>query len=182
MAITKAKKQEILAGLEQKMNDATGVAFLTFDGLTVDEAFAFRNYCRDNDMTYTVAKKTLMSLAAKDTNTAEFDSDQLAGAVAMITHPDDVVMPAATIKKFIADTLDKATKESKVAYAGAVYEGALIDQKETAVLAATPSKEESYGKIVGMLTHGTRGIHGVLQSGLKGAINVLQSAEKFASA
>lgn len=180
MAITKATKQSQLAALEAKFKDAKGVAFVRFDGLTVEEAQTTRRALRADGMTYTVIKKTLISLAAKNTGLAEFDSDQLDGAVAVIVSTDDEIAPAAAIKNMIKDFNNAKAKVEKVDYAGAIFEGKFVDAEETKQLASIPSKEESFGKIVGMLTSGPQKIHGVLNSGFQGLYNVMQNAEKFA--
>ena len=180
MAITKATKQTQLAALEGFFSEAKGVAFMRFDGLTVDEAQVVRRALRAQGMTYTVIKKTLMSIAAKNTKLAEFDSDQLEGAVGVIVSQDDEIAPAAAIKTFVKEFNAPKQDVVKVDYAGAIFEGKFVDAEGTKALASIPSREESLGKIVGMLVSGPQKLHGVLNSGFQGVYNVLQNAEKFA--
>lgn len=179
MAISKSKKQAVLDDLTARFEQSEGIAFLSFDRLTVMEVEGFRKYCRENQLQYAVVKKTLIALAAKQAGKAAFDSDALPGSVAVVTSSDDVVLPAAAIKKFKADTYDKKTKTSKVDYAGAVFNGEFLDLTMTAQLAETPTREESLGKIVGMLLSGPQKMHGILRSGLQGCYTVLSQAEKF---
>lgn len=181
MAITKAKKTEQLAELEAKFKEAKGVAFAKYSGLTVDEAQTVRRELRANGMSYTVIKKTLMALAAKNTNLAEFSADDLEGSVAVIVSAEDEIAPAAAIKKFKADFFDKKAKTSKMDFSGCVFEGKFQDAAATAIIANTPSREESLGKIVGMLKSGPQKLHGVFNSGFQKMYNVLENAEKFAS-
>ncbi|MCF7917716.1 50S ribosomal protein L10 [Candidatus Gracilibacteria bacterium] len=181
MAITKVKKTEQLSSLESKFNEAKGVAFLKFDGLTVEEAQIMRRELRANGMSYTVIKKTLIELAAKNAGFKDVDSKALEGAVAVIVSPHDEVAPAALIKKYQKEFINVATKKSKLDFAGGVFGGVFIDAAATKELSTVPSREESLGKIVGVLRSGPQKLHGVLNSGFQKLFNVLQNAEKFAS-
>jgi large subunit ribosomal protein L10 len=182
MATSKAKKQYQLTELETKLKDAKGVAFVKFDGATVMDVQQARRDLRAKGMTYSVLKKTLMSLAAKNTDLAEFDSDQLDGSVAIIVSQDDEIAPAAAIKALKKEHFNKETKTSKFDFAGAVFEGKFLDSAATATLAETPSREESLGAIVGALNHGVTGIHAGLTHGLRGIATSLDNAEKFSTA
>lgn len=181
MAITKSKKVDQLAALTAKFKEAAGVAFVKFDKLGVEEAQIIRRELRDNGMSYTVIKKTLMAIAAKETGLAEFDSNNLEGSVAVIVSPDDAVMPAQFIKKFKKDFFDKANKHAKIDFAGALFEGNFLDAAATATFADTATREESLAKIVGMLKSGPQKLHSVFNSGLQRTFNVLKNADKFAA-
>ncbi len=182
MATSKAKKNDQLAALKEKFENASGIAFVRFDGPTVMEVQSTRRSLREQGMSYTVIKKTLIALAAKETGVAEFNSDDLDGAVAVIVSESDEIAPAAAIKKLKKEFTDKETKVSKFDFAGAVFEGKLLDPQAAAVLAETPSKEESLAKIIATLRHGPQGIHSALTHGLRGITMSLKEAEKFASA
>lgn len=180
MAVSKSKKQEQLTKLENMFKEAEGIAFATFSGVGVEAVQNIRRELRSQGMEYFVAKKTLFSLAAKNTDTCEFASDSLEGACVVITSSTDSVAPAAAIKKMIKDTFDKEAKASLYDYAGAIFEGKFLNKAETAVLASTPSREESLSKIVGMLKSGPQKLHGVLNSGLTKMARVLDQADAFA--
>jgi large subunit ribosomal protein L10 len=182
MATSKAKKQYQLTELESKLKDAKGIAFVQFDGATVMEVQQARRDLREQGMSYTVLKKTLMSLAAKNTGAGEFDSNQLDGSVAIIVSSDDEIAPAAAIKALKKEHFNKATKTSKFNFAGSMFEGKFLDAAQTAVLADTPSREESLGAIVGALNHGVTGIHAGLTHGMQGILAALKEAEKFSKA
>lgn len=181
MAITKSKKKDQLAALTEKFKEAAGVAFVKFDQLGVEEAQVIRRDLRANGMSYTVIKKTLMAIAAKDTGLAEFDSDELEGAVAVIVSTTDAVMPAQFIKKFKKEFFNKETKHAKIDFAGALFEGNFLDAAATAKFADTATREESLGKIVGMLRSGPQKLHSVFNSGFQSLYNVMKNADKFAA-
>ncbi|MCF7906091.1 50S ribosomal protein L10 [Candidatus Gracilibacteria bacterium] len=181
MATTRSKKSEQLAALEEKFKAAKGIAFTAFEALTVEEAQVIRRELRAQGMSYTVIKKTLIELAAKNASLPEVPSASLDGAVAVIVSSSDEIAPAAAIKKFRKDYKNMKTKEPKMSFAGAIFDGKFLSAEETARIADTPFREESLGKIVGMLRSGPQKLHGVFNSGFQKLYNVLQNAEKFAS-
>ncbi len=182
MATSKAKKGDQLKALEAKLKDSAGVAFVHYIGPTVEEVQTVRRDLRSQGMSYSVLKKTLMALAAKNTGVAEFSADDLEGPVAVIVSDSDEIAPAAAIKKLKKDFFDKTSKSTKFDFAGSIFEGKFLNAEETAALANTPSREESLGKIVGMLRSGPQKLHGILGSGLRGIHAALNDAEKFAKA
>jgi large subunit ribosomal protein L10 len=182
MATSKAKKQFQLSELETKLKDAKGIAFVQFDGASVMDVQQARRDLRAKGMTYSVLKKTLMSIAAKNTDAGEFEATQLEGSVAIIVSQDDEIAPAAAIKALKKEHFSKETKTSKFNFAGSMFEGKFLDAAQTAVLADTPSREESLGALVGALQHGVQGIHAGLTHGMQGITAALKEAEKFSKA
>ncbi len=182
MAITREKKTEQLKALEDKLKNSAGVAFVHYIGPTVEEVQTVRRDLRAQGMSYSVLKKTLMALAAKNTGLAEFNPTDLEGPVAVIVSDSDEIAPAAAIKKLKKDFFNKEEKTTKFEFAGAIFEGKFLNAEETATLADTPSREESLGKIVEMLRSGPQKLHGILGSGLRGIHAALNDAEKYAKA
>lgn len=179
MATTRSKKTEQLLVLTELFKNAAGVAFIRFETGTVAEVEAIRRALRTQGMTYTVIKKTLMALAAKNTGLAEFSANDLEGMVAVITSPDDIVMPAQAIKKIKKDHFVKATKSSKFQFAGAIFEGNFLDAKAAEQFADTPTREESLSRMVGMLKIGPQRLHTVCMHGLQSFYAIAKDAEKF---
>ena len=182
MATSKAKKSNQLEVLTDKFKNGVGFAFAEFNELTVNEAQAARRALRAKGMSYTVIKKTLIALAAKNAGVAEFSADDLQGAVAVIISTEDAIAPASNIKDLIKEHFNKASKTSKFGFAGAVFEGKFLDPEATAQLANTPSREESLAKIVATMRKGPQGIHAGLTHGLRGITMALKEANVFTKA
>lgn len=181
MAVSRSKKQEQLNALIEILKNAAGVAFVKFDQTTVNEVQAVRRSLRDKGMTYTVAKRTLIALAAKEAGLATFSPDDMEGMVAVIASPEDIVLPSQSIKTIKKEYFVKAQKLAKFDFAGAVFEGNFLDAKAAEQFANTPTKEESLGKIVGMLMAGPQKLHSVCMHGLKSAHAIAKNADKFTS-
>lgn len=180
MATSKQKKTGQLASLLEKFENAQGVAFVQFDQATVEEVQIVRRALRAEGMSYTVIKKTLMALAAKETGLGEFSATDLKGSVAVIVSATDAVQPAQEIKKLKKEYFNKVEKFSKFDFAGALFEGKFLDAAATAEFANTATREESLAKIVGMLQSGPQKLHSVFNSGFSKLYNVMENAEKFA--
>lgn len=180
MATSKQKKTGQLASLLEKFKDAQGVAFVQFDQATVEEVQTVRRALRANGMSYTVIKKTLMALAAKETGLGEFSATDLKGCVAVIVSATDAVMPAQEIKKIKKEFFNKKEGFSKFDFAGALFEGKFLDAAAATQFADTATREESLAKIMGMLQSGPQKLHSVCNSGFSKLYNVMENAEKFA--
>jgi large subunit ribosomal protein L10 len=63
MAITKEKKQEIVAKVKDVLENAVSVVFVNFKGLSVADTSAMRKSLKDDSVGYYVAKKTLIERA-----------------------------------------------------------------------------------------------------------------------
>ena len=63
MAITKAKKGEVIAKVADAVKDASSVVFVGFKGLSVADTSAMRRTLGKSDIGYYVAKKTLIRRA-----------------------------------------------------------------------------------------------------------------------
>ena len=65
MAISKDKKSEIVGKLKKVFKDAKSLVFVNFHGLNVTNATSMRKALKNEGVSYTVAKKTLISLVLK---------------------------------------------------------------------------------------------------------------------
>ena len=60
MAITKAKKEDIVDKVASALKDAVSVVFVNFKGLSVADTSAMRKALKEEGIGYFVAKKTLV--------------------------------------------------------------------------------------------------------------------------
>lgn len=78
--ITKQQKSEIVKKLKEKLDASGFVAFLNFHGLSVAKAMELRKALRKAGGDYSVSKKTLLGVAAKDAG-LELDKKTLEGEI-----------------------------------------------------------------------------------------------------
>ncbi len=143
MAVTKQKKEEILAKVDAALADAESVVFVNFKGLTVAETQEMRAKLRSEGVSYAVAKKTLVkrALAAKQ---YEGEQPALTGELA-IAWGADLVAPAREVQEFVKSTKDK------VAIMGGVFEGRYMNAAEMTEIASIPSMLQLRGMFVNLI-------------------------------
>lgn len=149
MAITKARKKEILDRLESINKDSKTVVFVGFNGLTVSDSTAMRNTLRDQGVGYFVAKKTLIGrvLGAG----YEGSMPTLDGEVAL-AYSEDPTLPAQQIREF-----EKKFKD-KVAILGGVFAGAYKNREEMTEIAAIPALPVLRGMFVNVINSPIQGL------------------------
>lgn len=132
MAITKAKKEEIVAKLTEAFKDASSIVFVRFHKLTVKDASALRKDLKQEGVGYMVAKKTLIkrALAAKG---YQGDLPELPGEIAVAWTAGDATAPARGIHAYV-----KKLKDA-LAIAGGVFESSFADAAKMTQVATIPS-------------------------------------------
>lgn len=131
MAITKAKKAEILKKLESVVKDASTLVFVGFKGLTVTDTTKMRRALKEKGVGYVVAKKTLMKRAF-DTMKYEGTLPELDGEVALAYGVDEIA-PAQGIREF-----EKQHKE-KLSILGGVFANIYRNKAEMTEIASIPA-------------------------------------------
>jgi large subunit ribosomal protein L10 len=129
MAINKAKKQDILAKLENVRDTSDAIVFVHYKGLTVANTTAMRKTLRENGVGYFVAKKTLMKRAFGE----KFEGvmPEIDGEIA-IAYSTDAIAPAQNIKEFTGKHKDN------LAIVGGVFQGVFKTKVEMVEIASIP--------------------------------------------
>lgn len=145
MAITKAKKEEVIAKIKDGLQSAETVTFVNFHGLTVHEATDLRKQLREAGVKYYVAKKSLVRHAL-DAQKVTGTQPELPGELAL-AWSDDAVSSPKGIFEF------QKTHKDKISLVGGVYQGAYMSQTEITTLASIPSMQGLRGQFVGLLNN-----------------------------
>lgn len=144
MAVTKARKNEILENLKESIKNAKSVSFTTNSGLTVEEITNLRINLREVNSTFTLAKKTLIKIAFKEVHNIEIDDSILVGQIAVVCSNDDAVSAMGKVNEFIK----WFKKDPKVAWAWSFFEWEVKNAEDTTVIASIPSRETLLGRLV----------------------------------
>ena len=143
LAISRAKKEAIVAELREKFEKASIVVVTQSPGLTVGAADQLRARLREAGADYKVAKNSLVKLAAADTDVAILN-DMLTGPNAFAIGYDDPVALAKALVEF--------RKENEVMqFKGAMLNGTLIDEAGIEALAKLPSREVLMAQMLSVL-------------------------------
>jgi large subunit ribosomal protein L10 len=149
MAITKEKKKDIVAKLDDVKSEAESIVFVGFNGLSVADTTAMRKELRDNGVGFFVAKKTLMKRSFADA--FEGDMPALEGEIA-VAYSTDAIAPAQNIKTFAGKFKDN------IAIVGGVFEGKYKDAAEMTEIASIPALPVLRGMFVNVINSPIQGL------------------------
>jgi large subunit ribosomal protein L10 len=148
MAITKDKKKSILEKLDG-IKDSESVVFVNFKGLPVSESTAMRRELTKSDVSYYVAKKTLVKRAFADAG-IEGDIPQLDGELAVV-YGNDATGPAREIFAF------QKKFDGKVTILGGVFEKKFMNKIQIEEVAKIPSMHVLRGMFVNVINSPIQG-------------------------
>ena len=149
MAITKAKKQEILAKLDDIKKEADSIVFVNFNALPVLASTAMRAKLREEGVGYFVAKKTLIKRAFG--GIFEGDMPTLDGEIAL-AYSTDAIAPAQNIKAFAGKYKDS------LAIVGGVFQGVYKNKEEMTEIASIPPLQVLRGMFVNVINSPIQGL------------------------
>lgn len=137
MAITRQKKEEIVAKVGDITKQAKTLVFANFKGLTVAEQNEMRKAFKSQGIGYTVAKKSLLRRALEKAG-YEGSAPELSGEIAL-AYGEDELAPARELAGFV-----KKFGEH-LSFAGGVFGGAFVSKEEITSIAAIPGLETLRG-------------------------------------
>lgn len=171
MAVTKAKKAEILKKLDEKFSMAKAVYFSQNKGLPVKKVSDLRKKLHKEGIDLMVAKKTLFKISAKKNNFPELPDEVLEGPVSAAFTYSDVIAPARLLHQFSKDN-------ENLVLLGGLMEGKLLSKAEAKQLALLPSRETLLAKLVGSMKAPISGFHGVLSGVLRKLVYALKAIQE----
>lgn len=133
MALTRAKKAELIASYTEALKGAKSAVYVKFKGMSVHDTSVLRDKLFDEKTHYTVVKKTLWSRAIEAAGikgTAPEIGEELA-----IVYGEDLLAPARISYEF--------SKEHKDVFSimGGIFEGSFKSQTEMLSIATIPPRE-----------------------------------------
>ena len=153
MAISKDKKQTLVADLTELLNDSKMVVYAKYEGLTVAELQELRKLAREADVKIKVVKNRLVKVAMKEIAAyKDTEMNDLVGQLIYAVGSDEDFDAAKVLAKF-AKTHDKL-----VLIGGFNGEGANLSKEEVTALGNLPTKNELIAQVVDMLLSPINGI------------------------
>lgn len=167
MAKTRTAKLAETEKLIKEFKAAKGVVFVDYKGLTVKNVTTLRRMARAADVSYVVAKKTLVERAAKSAG-YEIPVSTMAGNIAVAFGHSDEVAAARTITE-----MTKIAEALKIV--GGMLEGKLIDAAQVQALASLPTRQQLLGQLAGVLNGPLSGLAGALAGIPRGLVIALHA-------
>ena len=142
-----SEKQAIVEALTERLQGASAGIVIDYKGITVAEDTQLRANMRKEEVDYSVVKNTLLRFAAKNVGLDELDS-VLNGTTSLATTSADPIAPFRIVKEFTS----KLPKDSnKFVIKAAFMDGKMLSDSEVTEIAALPSKDALYGKVLGTM-------------------------------
>ena len=142
-----SEKQAIVEALTERLQGASAGIVIDYKGITVAEDTQLRAEMRKEEVEYSVVKNTLLRFAAKNVGLDDLDS-VLNGTTSLATTSADPIAPFRIVKEFTS----KLPKDSnKFVIKAAFMDGKMLSENEVTEIAALPSKDALYGKVLGTM-------------------------------
>ena len=152
--------------LTENLDKANAIYFTDNLGLDVVSITKLRKEFVSNDVEFTIAKNTLIKLAAKDVGIDGLD-EFLSGPTAIALSYNDPTSPAKVIKSFLKD-FDKPSVK------GMILDGQIFQAEEFEKIANLPTREQLLSQLVGMLNSPMSKLSSTLGSPLSGLLGTLK--------
>lgn len=146
MAITRDKKNTLVAEMSDVLQDAKMTVFAQYQGLSVADIQELRAAAREAGVTIRVIKNRLVRVALASNDTYKnTDTSALTGQLLYAISTTDEVAPAQILDKF-------AKTHPALVFVGAFSgEGATLSAADVKALAGLPSKNQLIGEVVAQL-------------------------------
>ncbi len=137
VAITRKKKEELVARYRELLEESTALVFTDYRGVTVAQINDLRNQLKETGTTYMVVKNRLLKLALEQSGRSLDLDGLLTGPNAVAFLGEDIGKGVKTLRDWI-----KQNGEDLVTIKGALLEDEVLDAKRAASLANLPTREE----------------------------------------
>lgn len=170
MAITRDKKNELVAEMSQLLADAKTTVTAAYPGLTVADIQALRRQARQENVTIKVVKNRLVRVAMSTLDTyKDTDTSSLNGQLLYAFSSEDEVAPA----KVLADFAKSHTSLQIVS--GFSSEGASLSADEVKALASLPSKSQLIAEVIAQLLSPVHDVTNALSGNLHALLDGVEA-------
>lgn len=171
MAVTKAQKKQMLAEIEKGLKSAKSVVFTQYQGTNVKDMRALRKKLFESGVDLKVARKTLITIAAKNLKLEAIPNEFMVGPIALAFSEKDEIAAPKIIHEF-------AKTHESIKIAGAIFESKMMAAADVKVIAALPSKEVLIAKFMGSLKSPVYGFYSVLHGLLRNFVYCMSEVQK----
>ncbi|MCL2869366.1 50S ribosomal protein L10 [Candidatus Saccharibacteria bacterium] len=168
MAISRDKKQSLVADMSEALKGSKMVVFAAYTGLSVADMQDLRKAAREANVAIKVIKNRLVRVAMQGSDTYKStDTSALNGQLVYALSSEDEVAPAQVLDKF-------AKTHPQLTLVGAFSnEGANLDTDAVKALAGLPSKNQLIAQTVAQLLSPVHDITNGLSGNLHGLLDAI---------
>lgn len=185
MAISKKRKEDLVAQYVELLSNARGIVVTEYRGMSMPQLDAIRSKLREVNSSYTITKNTLLRIAMEQVG-MPVPVDLLKGPVALVVAQEDL---PSTVKA----VLDFADNNDVIVLKGGMMGEDQFGPDKLKAISELPSLDELRAQLLGMMTmpmtqflglleEPGRQVVGVLKAATDGIVNVLAAySEKDAA-
>ncbi len=168
MAITRERKEELVAEYARLLANTDGFIVTEYRGLSVEKLDDLRDRLREAAGVYTVTKNTLFSIALKENGWA-VPADLLLGPTAIAFGNGNLPAVAKAIQAFVKDNPELFVVK------GGVLAGEVFSAKEVEAISNLPTLDEIHAQLAGLIVQPASQLAGLLNAATSQVVNVLQA-------
>lgn len=170
MALTKAKKNEVVADIAGLLSSSKMTVVAAYPGTTVKAMQALRKQARSNGTAVRVVKNRLVIKALQQNDALKnADTSSLNGQLMYAFNDQDEVAPAQVIAEF-------AKTNPNLEFVGAISaEGKFLSRDEVKALAALPGKNQLIAEVVAMLNSPLNDVVNALSGNLHALLDGIEA-------
>jgi large subunit ribosomal protein L10 len=165
--LNRREKEQVVSDLQKQVEQVKAVVLTNYRGLKVGQMDQLRRRLREEKITYSVVKNTMMKLASKG-SALEKLHDYFEGPTAIAMSTGDPIPLARILSEF-----QKAQPLLEIK-AGWI-EGRVSSPEEVRALASMPSREVMFGRLLGSIQMSGMQVAGAILSALQQVVGVVQA-------
>ncbi len=170
MALTKAKKNEVVEEVSTLLDSSKLTVMAAYTGTGVKQMQELRKQAREDGTKVKVIKNRLVIKALESNDKfKDIESTVLTGQILYAFNSEDEIAPAKALSNF-------AKTQPTLQFVGAITaEGTFIGPDEVKALASLPSKTQLIAGIINTLNSPVRGVVSGLQGNIHGILQALEA-------
>lgn len=168
MALTKVKKNDVVAEVANLLKDSKLTVVAKYQGTTVKSIQALRKQAKENGTHVKVVKNRLVIKAIEQNDTLkDTDTSAIKGMLLYAFNANDEVAPAQVLHAF-------AKTEPSIEFVGAVTaDGVFMSAADVKALATLPSKTQLIAGVINTLQSPVRNVMSGLSGNLHGLLDAV---------
>ncbi len=170
MAISRDKKNELVAEFTELLTNAKTTAYAAYQGTSVADLQELRAQAREAGVVIKVVKNRLVRVVLAGIDTyKDVDTSSLNGQLLYAMSSEDEVAPAKVLSEF-------AKKHDSLVIAGGLsLEGGLLAADDVKALAALPSKSQLIGEVIAQLLSPVHDVTNALSGNLHALLDGVEA-------
>lgn len=167
MAISRERKEELVASYTELLQNADGLVITEYRGMKMNAFHDIRRALRDVNASYFVTKNRLLKIALANVG-LPVPEELLQGPVAVGFSGGDL---PGMVKAF----LDKRKGQDLLILKGAIVGQSVLNESDLKDISELPTMDQLRAQLLGMLVQPAQGLLGVLQAPAQGVVGVLDA-------